>query len=154
MICPVINCLLFRARSGDATRSGSDAAAFAFAKYSSDYRLIIFVRNGLTFHSAQKASGIIYRALSRAIEDSFSSGCPQKTLDVLGYGALSKQINAKCSFARPRDNEIRLAGIGPVLFPSSLAAACAVNEASETKGSIGARGVVIYRDAPRKRARA
>lgn len=62
---------------------------------------------------------------------------------------LSGRINVKCSFAHPRDNEIRLTGIGAVLFPFSLAAPRAINEASETKGSIG-NGVVIYRDAPWK----
>lgn len=34
-----------------------------------------------------------------------------KTLNVARNGALSKQINAKCSFTHPHDNEIRLVGI-------------------------------------------
>lgn len=40
--------------------------------------------------------------------------------DVFGNGALLEQINAKCSFAHSRCNEIRLVGIGAILFPSSL----------------------------------
>ncbi|KYN08619.1 Glutamate receptor 1 [Cyphomyrmex costatus] len=65
-----------------------------------------------------------------------------KTLNVPENGALSKQINAKCSFAHSRYNEIRLAGIEAILFLSSLESSdtrCkrSASKASETKGSIG-----------------
>ncbi|KYQ59167.1 Glutamate receptor 1 [Trachymyrmex zeteki] len=65
-----------------------------------------------------------------------------KTLNVSENGALSKQINAKCSFVHSRYNEIRLAGIEAILFLSSLESSdtrCkrSASKASETKGSIG-----------------
>ncbi|KAL0115900.1 hypothetical protein PUN28_011054 [Cardiocondyla obscurior] len=52
--------------------------------------------------------------------NAFSSDCPQKRWICSKTARYSKQINAKCSFAHSRYNEIKLVGIGPILFPSSL----------------------------------
>lgn len=69
-----------------------------------------------------------------------------KTLNVLGNDALSKQINVKCSFVHPRYNEIRLRGIGTILFPSSLDSSDTRCKRSGRNKGLDQHGIVIYRN--------